>query len=124
MSLEKFFKAIVDSDSASVVICDKNHTIVYMNPAACKSYEKYGGEDLVSKSILDCHNEHSAAAIKTVAAAFEKNPKLNRVFTFHNKKQNKDVYMIALRDETGELLGYYEKHEYRNQETCERYKLD
>ncbi len=124
MSLEKFFKAIVDSDSASVVICDKNHTIVYMNPAACKSYEKYGGEDLVSKSILDCHNEHSAAAIKTVAAAFEKNPKLNRVFTFHNEKQNKDVYMIALRDETGELLGYYEKHEYRNQETCERYKLD
>ena len=95
-----------------------------MNPAACKSYEKYGGEDLVSKSILDCHNEHSAAAIKTVAAAFEKNPKLNRVFTFHNKKQNKDVYMIALRDETGELLGYYEKHEYRNHETCERYKLD
>lgn len=124
MSLEKFFKAIVDSDNASVVICDKNHTIVYMNPAACKSYEKYGGEDLVSKSILDCHNEHSAAAIKTVAAAFEKNPKLNRVFTFHNEKQNKDVYMIALRDETGELLGYYEKHEYRNQETCERYKLD
>mgnify|MGYP004599716651 FL=1 len=124
MSLEKFFKAIIDSDNASVVICDKNHTIVYMNPAACKSYEKYGGEDLVSKSILDCHNEHSAAAIKTVAAAFEKNPKLNRVFTFHNEKQNKDVYMIALRDETGELLGYYEKHEYRNQETCERYKLD
>ena len=124
MSLEKFFKAIIDSDNASVVICDKNHTIVYMNPAACKSYEKYGGEDLVSKSILDCHNEHSAAAIKTVAAAFEKNPKLNRVFTFHNDKQNKDVYMIALRDETGELLGYYEKHEYRNHETCERYKLD
>lgn len=124
MSLQKFFKAIIDSDSASVVICDKNHTIVYMNPAACKSYEKYGGGDLVSKSILDCHNEHSAAAIKTVAAAFEKNPKLNRVFTFHNKKQNKDVYMIALRDETGELLGYYEKHEYRNHETCERYKLD
>lgn len=124
MSLEKFFKAIVDSDNASVVICDKNHTIVYMNPVACKSYERYGGEDLVSKSILDCHNEHSAAAIKTVAAAFEKNPKLNRVFTFHNEKQNKDVYMIALRDETGELLGYYEKHEYRNPETCQRYKLD
>lgn len=124
MSLERFFKAIIDSDNASVVICDKNHTIVYMNPAACKSYEKRGGKNLISKSILDCHNEHSAAAIKTVAAAFEKNPKLNRVFTFHNEKQNKDVYMIALRDETGELLGYYEKHEYRNPETCQRYKLD
>ena len=124
MSLEKFFKAIIDSDSASVVICDKNHTIVYMNPAAVKNYEKRGGQSLVSKSIFDCHNSRSVAAIKEVVNAFEQNPDLNRVFTFHNEKQNKDVYMIALRDETGELLGYYEKHEYRNQETCERYKLD
>ena len=29
------------------------------------------------------------------------------------KKQNKDVYMVALRDE-GKLIGYYEKHEQRN----------
>ena len=25
--------------------------------------------------------------------------------------------MVALRDEDGELLGYYEKHEFRNKET-------
>lgn len=29
-------------------------------------------------------------------------------------KENKDVYMVALHDDTGVLIGYYEKHEYRN----------
>ena len=37
----------------------------------------------------------------------------NMIHTFYNEKQNKDVYMVALRDEDGELLGYYEKHEFR-----------
>lgn len=39
-----------------------------------------------------------------------------------NAKQNKDVYMVALRDE-GKLIGYYEKHEYRNVETMKQYDL-
>lgn len=32
--------------------------------------------------------------------------------------------MIALRDENGALIGYYEKHEYRNRETEEFYKME
>ena len=35
-----------------------------------------------------------------------------RIHTFYNEKQAKDVYMVALRDEDGALIGY-EKHEYR-----------
>lgn len=31
--------------------------------------------------------------------------------------------MVALRNETGALIGYYEKHEYRNRETAEFYKI-
>ena len=46
----------------------------------------------------------------------------NIVYTFHNEKQNKDVYMVALRDE-GKLIGYYEKHEYRNTEKMKLYDL-
>lgn len=33
------------------------------------------------------------------------------------------VYMVALRDDAGQLIGYYEKHEYRNRETMEVYDL-
>ena len=50
------------------------------------------------------------------------NEEPNFVYTFHNEKLNKDVYMVALRDE-GKLIGYYEKHEYRNVETMKQYDL-
>ena len=46
----------------------------------------------------------------------------NIVYTFHNEKQNKDVYMVALRED-GRLIGYYEKHEYRSRETMARYDM-
>ena len=32
--------------------------------------------------------------------------------------------MVALRDGNGRLIGYYEKHEYRNVETREKYKFN
>ena len=35
-----FFKAVLDSEPSSVVVCDLNDTIVYMNPFAVKKYGK------------------------------------------------------------------------------------
>lgn len=35
-----FFKSVIDADDVPVVICDLEHTIVYMNPTAVKRYEK------------------------------------------------------------------------------------
>ena len=43
------------------------------------------------------------------------------IYTDRNEKENKDVYMVALRDSDKRLIGYYEKHEYRNDESAERY---
>ena len=40
-----------------------------------------------------------------------------------NKYENKDMYMVALRDDGGALIGYYEKHRYRNRETDTLYKF-
>ena len=45
----------------------------------------------------------------------------NIIYTYHNDEENKDVYMVALRDDDGTLIGYYEKHEYRNRETTGLY---
>ena len=56
------------------------------------------------------------------AGLFAADESHNIVYTFHNEKQNKDVYMVALRDK-GKLIGYYEKHEYRNSETMKPYDL-
>ena len=96
-----FFKSVIDADDAPVVICDLEHTIVYMNPTAVKRYEK----------------------IEQVIAWFKKDKGNNKVYTFRNEKENKDVYMIALRNDAGELIGYYEKHEYRTRESMAMYDL-
>lgn len=117
MELTQFFKSLIDEDKCAVVICDMNHKMIYMNPAARENYSKWGGENLLGKNLLDCHNAKSKEMIGKVLEWFGKSKSNNRIYTYYNEKQNKDVYMIALRDEQGELIGYYEKHEYRNRET-------
>lgn len=117
-----FYKSIVDQDRASVVICNPEHEIIYMNPAAIHNYEKYGGAGLLGKSLLECHNQESREKIQQAVDWFAADESHNIVYTFHNEKQNKDVYVVALRD-AGKLIGYYEKHEYRDKETMKMYDL-
>ena len=123
MELAPFFKSIIEQDLCAVVICNLEHDIIYMNPAAVSRYAKRGGAKLVGKSLLDCHTERSNEIIKKVVAWFAESTDHNRIYTFYNEKENKDVYMVALRDEAGNLIGYYEKHEYRNRETEEFYRF-
>ncbi|MDO4467602.1 MAG: PAS domain-containing protein [Bacillota bacterium] len=113
------FKSVLEQDLAPVILCDLNHTIVYMNPASIKKY----GADLTGKSIFDCHNDKSIQMIKKVVEWFQSSESHNRIYTSRNEKQNKDVYMIALRNENKELIGYYEKHEFRNVETDALYNF-
>ncbi len=117
-----FLKSVVDQDRASVVICNTEHEIVYMNPAAVSSYAKRGGEKLIGRSLLECHNPESRVKIQQVVDWFAAEESHNIVYTYHNEKQNKDVYMVALRD-GGRLIGYYEKHEYRDAESMKQYDL-
>ena len=43
MKLVPFLKSVVDNDTDAVVVCDLSHTMIYLNPAAVKRYEKRGG---------------------------------------------------------------------------------
>jgi len=97
--MEKMFKSVVDQDRAAVVLCDLNHTIQYMNKAAIKRYDKRGGKELIGQNLLDCHNEHSQELITKIMNWFLEDEKNNMIYTYKNVKENKDVYMVALRDE-------------------------
>ena len=120
MKLNPYFKSISEQDTASVVICDLSHKILYMNPAAIAHYH---GKDLSGMDLLACHNDESQEKIRTVVRWFSTAPNHNIVHTFFNEKQNKDGYMVALRDEDGTLIGYYEKHEYRTLDDSPFYDL-
>lgn len=117
MELNAFFKSVLDQDRAAVVLCDLQHTIVYMNPAAVARYADRGGAGLLGQSLLACHNDRSNAIIQKVVDWFAADQGHNLIYTYRNAKENKDVYMVALRDGDGTLIGYYEKHEYRTAET-------
>lgn len=120
--LSPFFKSIIEQDRCAVVVCSIHDEIIYMNPAAKGYYAKHG--NLIGKSITECHNDRSREMIARVREWFRKSPDNNIVYTFHNEKQNKDVYMVALRDKDGNLIGYYEKHEFRTPETMKKYAFD
>lgn len=117
--LNELFKSVIDQDRAAVVICDLDSIIVYMNPSAVTRYHG----DLTGKSLKDCHNAKSNEMIDRVLEWFSQSSENNSVYTFYNNKENKDVYMIALRDDRGNLIGYYEKHEYRDRETAKFYDI-
>ena len=121
--INEIYKSVLEADRAAVVICDLEHTIIYMNPAAIDRYAKWGGKALMGKSLMNCHTEKSREMIQKVVDWFKASGDNNLVYTFFNEKENKDVYMVALRNDNGELIGYYEKHEYRNRETMKMYDL-
>lgn len=123
MELFQYFRSIIDQDPCAVVICNLEHEIIYMNPSAQARYAKRGGFRLIGKNLLHCHNEQSQKAICRVMEWFAESPKHNRIFTFHNPKENMDVYMVALRDEDKKLIGYYEKHESRVPESGQTYSF-
>ena len=53
-----------------MVLCNLEHEIIYMNPAAIKDYVKWGGADLIGRSLLACHNDKSKEMIKRVVDWF------------------------------------------------------
>lgn len=117
--MEQLFKSILEQDKAPIVVCNMESTVVYMNPAAIERYKR----DLTGKSIKICHPAAANERIEQVLQWFAESRENNIVYTFRNDKENKDVYMVALRDSEGALIGYYEKHEYRNRETAKLYDI-
>ncbi len=99
--------AILDSLKDPLLFVNTDHIIRYMNPAAEKHYSE--GRTLLGKSIMDCHNEHSC---QMMLAIFEKmrNGLEEEKITDDDKHR---IYMHAVRDANRNLLGYYERYEWK-----------
>ena len=121
--LSPFFKSIIDQDDMPVVICNLMHEIIYMNPAAVEKYSDEGGANLIGLLIFDCHSHTSVEKIDMVVKWFAKSKENNVIHTSYNANRNRDFYMVALRDEDGNLIGYYEKQVSRNVDPEPRYKM-
>ena len=122
--LYAYFKSILEMERTDIVICNLEHEIIYVNPAAAQHHKMRGRGDILGRNLLDCHNEKSREMIFRVVEWFKASPDNNLVYTAHYPAKGMDTYMIALRGEDGELIGYYEKHEYRNPETMKLYDME
>ncbi|MHB9035673.1 MAG: PAS domain-containing protein [Armatimonadota bacterium] len=101
----EIMSAILNSMKDPVVFVDTEHVIRYVNKAGVANYAKWG--DILGRSIFDCHNEHSCEIIREIYAAFEQGED-ERIISDSAKHR---VYMRAVRDENGQLIGYFERYE-------------
>jgi len=97
--------ALLDSLKEPVVFADTDHIIRYMNEAGAAHYK--GGRALLGTSVMDCHNARSQEVIREVLAALEQGED-ERLIT---DAPERCIYMRAVRDAGGTLLGYYERYE-------------
>ena len=84
---------------------DTEHVIQYMNKAAIFHFK--AGQDLLGKSIFDCHNENSKGKILEIFDAMNKG-ETERLIADNEKHR---IYMRVIKDERGQVLGYYERYE-------------
>ena len=108
---------MLEQEKVPVVICNLEHTVIFMNSFAKTHYSV----DITRKSIKNCHNPHSQIMIDKVIEWFKKSPDNNRVFTLRDGQT--DIYMVAIRDNNGALIGYTEKHENRTPDTSALYDM-
>lgn len=106
MSNTALHAQVLESLIEPVLVGDTDHKVIYMNRAAAEHYT--GGMALMGTSLLDCHNEHSGKVMKEVLAALKAGEE-ERIILDTEKKR---IYMRAVRDESGQLVGYYERYEH------------
>ncbi len=102
----KMLARFLDSLKDSFVFVDTDHVIRYLNKVALERH----GEKLEGTSVFDCHNEKSNEMIREIFAKMADG--LEEELITDNEKHR--IYMRAVRDEKGTLIGYYERYERPN----------
>lgn len=109
MTKEEMFGYILDSIPYRIVFVDKDHIIRYLNKEAKHHYyEVRGYDDLIGKSIFDCHTEAAKEALKKAVQKLENHG--NEIYlgvSVYNERK----YINPVRNEKGELIGYFERFE-------------
>lgn len=104
---------ILDAIPYPIVFADTNHIIRYMN----KEAERYfygirGYRDLLGKNLLDCHDENIQ---KMIIRSVEKLKNHGSEIYLGVTVENRRKYISPVRDENGELIGYFQRFELNQQ---------
>ncbi|MBR0511140.1 MAG: hypothetical protein IJJ81_01025 [Ruminococcus sp.] len=122
MDLTDFFKGIVDSEEGPIVICNLDYRIVYVNPKADVYYEPV--KPLAGKLLATLMDEEMMSKVVMSVEWFKEDVKNNKVFALHDKVNNMDMYILAIRNSKNELIGFYGRREDRTPDQGKEFDLD
>ena len=105
MISKSIMASILDSLEGPVLFADTDHVTRYMNKAAIAYYTD--GKGQIGRSLLDCHSERSQAMMVEILAAMHEGLEERRI----SGEEDPRVFMRAVRDRDGKVLGYYERYE-------------
>jgi DUF438 domain-containing protein len=98
--------SILDSIESPILYADTDHRIRFMNKAAIAKYDE--GAALLGRSLLACHNTASQAIILDALESFRAGETERLIST----KPKERIFMRAVRDGGGTVIGYYERYEF------------
>ncbi len=98
-------EAMLNSLKDPFLYADLDHIIRYMNTSAAAHYDR--GKGLIGTSLLDCHSPESG---KIILEIFE-DMKMGLDERIITDNETHRIYMRAVRDPEGSLMGYYERYE-------------
>lgn len=102
---KSFLINLLNSIKDPILFADTNNIVQYMNKAGVEYYEE--GETLLQSNLLKCHNDESQKMMIEILAEMETG--LEEKMITDNEKYR--IFMRAVRDGKGNLLGYFERYE-------------
>ena len=102
----KLFEAILDAYPYEIVFVDRTHTVRYLNRTA---HRRYGDTVKVGSGLFVCHNENSRAKIEEFLRRADNGE--DEMFETRNGSTGEREFFVPVRDEKGQVIGYFERHE-------------
>ena len=122
MDLSEFFRGIIDSEEGPVVICNLDYRIIYTNPSAELFYAN--AHKLTGTLLATLMDDEMMSKVVMSVEWFKEEKKNNKVFALHDSTNNMDMYILAIRNSKGELIGFYGRREDRNPDSGKEFDLD
>ena len=103
-------------------MCNLDYRVIYENPAAMRYYAPV--TPITGKLLETLMDEEMMSKVRMSVEWFKEDKKNSKVFAFHDKSNNMDMYILAIRDIDGNLMGFYGRREDRNPDPGKEFDLD
>ena len=103
---EKLYRAILDAYPYEIVYVDRTHIVRWLNRTAKR---RYGETVRVGGSLLNCHNESTKPKIEEFLRRADNGE--DEMFEVWNGSTGEREFFVPVRDEDGQVIGYFERHE-------------